>query len=203
MEIRLNVAAGGSPDRCVQWLLEQVGPGNLLRPEECFSLPDFIGGWHIFRLLIDIRGAARLFEQAENLCPAEHHEGLMYLRRKAGILTKDEIGEAVKGLVDAVWLGMPDAHLSPFALAYPFVEDFLRPGEIADRFRTIALQKDVHVMFVLRISGTGDDIPLIARVMSEKIGKHQDIPFRKMGNGFYAPTNGQWNIREEQKGGQV
>ncbi|NTW89491.1 MAG: hypothetical protein HGB37_01080 [Candidatus Moranbacteria bacterium] len=203
MEIRLNVISGGRLERCVQWLLEQVGLGNFLRPEECFSLPDFIGGWHIFRLLIDIRSAARLFEQAENLCPAEHHEGLMYLRRKAGILTKDEIGEAVKGLVGIARSGMPDAYLSPFALAYPFVEDFLRPGEIADRFRAIALQEDVHVMFVLRISGTSDDIPFLARVMSENIGKHQDIPFRKMGNGFYVPTNGQWNIREEQKGVQV
>lgn len=203
MEIRLNVATGGSPDRCVQWILETMRADGLLRLDEYFFLPNIIGKLHIFRLLIDIGGAVRFFEKAEHLCPAEHREGLAYLRRKAGILTRDEIGEAAKGLVDTARSGMPDAYLSPFALAYPFVEDFLRPGEIADRFRTIALQEDVHVMFVLRISGTGDDIPLIARVMSENIGKHQDIPFRKMGNGYYAPTNGQWNIREEQKGGQV
>jgi hypothetical protein len=176
---------------------------GLLRPDEYFFLPNIIGKLHIFRLLIDIGGAVRFFEKAERLCPAEHREGLMYLRRKAGILTRDEIGEAVKGLVDIARLGKPDAHLSPFALAYPFVEDFLRPGEIVDRFRTIALQEDVHVMFVLRISGIDDDIPLIARVMSEGIGKQQDIPFQKLKNGFYAPKNGQWNIREEKKGGQV
>lgn len=162
-----------------------------------------MGGWHIFRLLTDMEGAARFFEQAEKLCPAEHREGLAYLRRKAGILTKDEVGEAARGLVDTVRLRMPYAHLSPFALAYPFAEDFLRPGETAGSFQAIALQEDVHIMFVLRISGTGNDIPLTVRVMSETIGKHQDILFRTIGNGLYAPTNGQWNIREEKKGGQV
>lgn len=158
---------------------------------------------HVFRLLMDIEGAVRFFKQAEYLCPAEHFEGLAYLRRKAGILTKDEIGEAAKGLVDTVRLRMPYAHLSPFALAYPFAEDFLRPGETAGSFQAIALQEDVHIMFVLRISGTGNDIPLTVRVMSETIGKHQDIPFRNIADGYYAPTDGQWNIREEKKGGQV
>jgi hypothetical protein len=196
VEIRLNVVSGSGPDRCVRWLLEQVGHGNLLRPEECFSLADFMGGWHIFRLLTDMEGAARFFEQTEQFCPAEHREGLAYLRRKAGILTKDEVGEAARGLVDTARLGMPDAHLSPFALAYPFVEDFLRPGEIADRFRKISEQEDVHTRIVLRASRTGVGPVCIVRVGSETIGKCQDIPFRTIGNGLYTPTNGQWNIRK-------
>ncbi len=196
MEIRLNVVTGGSPGRCVQWLLGVLGQGSLLRPEVCFSLPDFIGGWHIFRLLTDLGGAVLFFEQAEKLCPAEHREGLAYLRRKAGILTKDEISEAAKGLVDTVRLRMPYAHLSPFALAYPFVEDFLRPGEIADRFRKISEQEDVHTRIVLRASRKGVGPVCIVRVGSETIGKCQDIPFRTIGSGLYTPTNGQWNIQK-------
>jgi hypothetical protein len=203
VEIRLNVVMGGSPDRCVRWLLEQVGLGNLLRPEACFSLPDFIGGWHIFRLLIDIGGAALFFEQAERLCPAEHREGLAYLRRKAGILTKDEISAATSGLVDTAASGIPDAHLSQFALAYPFVEDFLKAGGFAERLRKISEQEDVRIRIVLRASRTGVGPVLIARIGSETIGKCQDIPFRTIGNGLYTPANGQWNIRDEKKGGQV
>lgn len=195
MIIRLTVVKGSRAESLLCAFVGLLRSRGLLGSQEYVYQPGEFGAVHRFCLhLEDVEQAAELFERIDTQCGSECDTAVAFFRRKAGLFARTELLEIAEGLLNEACRLDRYPHLEPFALAYPWVEPYLKDDGMREALRSIAEQSDVNIFPVLRRPYSGKR-SLIVRIHSERRGRALDIPFRKVGK-WYVPVAGQWNVTE-------